>query len=664
MSRAINDLVNEGLTQWLNLVGLDPNDKRWTEARSNTEELSESRSFDPTGLTTFMMLRSLVEQFLVNTTFTALDLLTKSKDVARALKPMQAIRNLLEEPEVVGLIGEFTKQIEDAADHYGVVGKNREALSNLLADKYDLAYVRRDALRSIERLEAHQFLRGASDEIDPKYNPQVFEFWNVNSLLAAMRSQKVGGISMILIRDPEALHSYFVFALRNGQNLMILTDRDNTPHPAFKRMSRRPDRSYSRRAERNWFPYDLVDVSVSEDQKRLYANARTSLVPLNADAVPLRKVSELGPEQFVWAIMVFDLIRDRYWKQGFQASELSYTGQMVAEPAALVGSHGALVKDGLYTPLEVPRLSREDVTAETTAGQWQDPPTRVNAWIYERYKDKVPEEVLNPVGEHARLLLVERAAELVPGEVKRWNGESLVNFESLDPLDFGSKEKLVRDRLWVARVNQMRVIQRHVVEDYERTRDEVTAWCRERIEANRAFLIEASIRRELNAPRVHFRPVPGGPFEMNVPPQVVTKNILDQREGPYFTKAYHLLYDPQPNYFVRGGKSRDGRDLCAARKDVTATIFSVVAPTCAEALAFVLGVKVEELPWQLRHWNKERPYTGNNILNRLDPEDWVLNNPWDKFRVVIGIALSKNVVHARRKELGLPRAVWEAPKND
>ena len=117
----------------------------------------------------------------------------------------------------------------------------------------------------------------------------------------------------------------------------------------------------------------------SED--RVAANVRTQLVPINAEAVSLTHLSKLEPEQFVWLMLVFDLIRERFWSQDAKLPDISYTGQMIVEPQALVGVHGALVKDGLYKPLELPLLAAKDITDKTLRAQWDHKPTHFNGWL-------------------------------------------------------------------------------------------------------------------------------------------------------------------------------------------------------------------------------------------------------------------------------------------
>jgi len=697
----VNDLVNEALGRWIALTGVvfDKSGNVKSHAkncpwesyrlRSLTEGLNESRDLDPTGLTTFMMLRGMVESYLRDITYSAEVLILNAASVETQLVPMRAVRDVLEHPDVLALIEGFQDQLRKAALHYGVPqGKPMEALETLLGNKFDLATVRRDALLSSRRLQAHQFSQGKPDAQPPKYSESVYEFWNVNSLLAAMRTQKFGGISVVLIRDPaEALNSYFVFAIRNGTTFTILTDQLKGPHPAYERMSRRPDRNLSSRAAQNWFPYDLLDLKrTGGADDRIYAKAREQIVPINVEAVPLKPIRELHAEEFVWTTLMFDLIRDRFWNQNERLPELSYTGQMVVEPQALVGTHGALVKDGAYKPLELPALTRKDVTADTTKSQWETKPTAFNRWLVERYAHLVPEEVFNVVGAQARNLLEAKAEKILPAtetmaEMKKraafFDKESGHGFETLSAVSFGVKKEIQRDRLWVARVNQMKAIQVFADDEYEREKDNIVRWYETAIEKNREMLLDAAARGELKLPAWRSK----GGFS----PKTIKKSeeSVSQAEGKDWSKAHREWNFHMPE--VRLGSERSSvvpsrgwryrtrtisHPMCAERPEVRATIFTFVKVTCPQALAIVCGVTVDELPWALQHWYDDAPYSGNCILDRLDPEDWVLHNPWmpgshrvTGLRFDIGIAHCKHALNARRKALGLPPKVFREKKS-
>jgi len=641
----VNDLVNDALLRW---AGLHAGEKNSWEFNEQRRDLNASRDLDPTGLTAFMMVRGLLEEWLKDRTFTGLDIVTDFADVSEKLAPARALRELLEDPQIAAISDAFVDKLRDAAKHYALSEGRALAFEDLLADKYDLAYVRRDALRSMERLAAHQFVQGEPDAAPLKFNPEIFEFWNVNSLLRAMIGQKESGITLCLIRDPELeLASYFVFAVRNGETLTILTDREEGPHPAFNRMSRRPDRNFERRAAKHWFPYHLLDLERTPDDEYLKVKARSALVPIDAKAVVLACVGDLYPEEFVWLTLVFELILDRYGRQNALLPEVSYTGEMVVAPNALIGEHGALAVAGRYTPLAMASLTRKDVTAKTTRKQWAREPVLWNRWMIERYGDQVPDEVLNPVGEGARLI-VEAAVDalaLDPADRRLALFEKKSRrVETLSPVTFGTRDKLEKDRLWVARVNQMRTIDRLARDEYERENKAIRAWCKERLSANREALLDAAACGELLGPRQSFWEKGTIGFLHGYAKEERT-NLLSQRVD-------------RPN---GGGYADFGVD-----EGETPALYSHVAPTCPGALAILYGVAEEDLPWPLRHWYPDEPYRGNSILERLDPEDWILKNPWRGIGLSLRIAQSRSAYNARRKALGLPlkRLPEPPPKDD
>ena len=70
---------------------------------------------------------------------------------------------------------------------------------------------------------------------------------------------------------------------------------------------------------------------------------------------------------------------------------------------------------------------------------------------------------------------------------------------------------------------------------------------------------------------------------------------------------------------------------------------------------------VAELPWPLQHWYSDAPYHGNSIIRRIEPSDWVLDNPWmsshrrhTSHTMTVTMVLSRSALRARRKHLGLP----------
>lgn len=688
----VNDLVNKALLLWAEIFSIDVESKSWRgtlggwQLRRHAEELSQARDLDPSGLTTFMMLKALLAEQLQNITVKAIDFLRNHKQVREDLEPLNALLTLLESPEVVDLVEECQASLKAAAAHYGA---DMKKVGPYIDDLWNAAYVRRNALRSMETLEAHQFTQGNPQSEELSFNPTVYEFWNINSLIRAMRAQLVPGITLCLIRDPEALHSYFVFAIKNGDTITILTDRANSAHPLQKRMVRRPDRDLAKRAQKHHFPYELLDLEISEDQKHLWAKARTAIVPTDTKAVPLVKIKDLYADSIVWLTMVFELIREKFGVQNHQLPQLSYTGEMVADPYALVGEHGALVTEGHYKPLDLGSISHEEL-AGNFEDNWDRKPTGFNQWMVDRYGEQVPEEAFNLVGQNAVAALrpAIESGDLAPdskdlaqyesdlaryGEPRSWTKNPHLPLEALDPMGFGSKEDLHKDRIWTAKYNRAKAIQRLADREYAEKRDEVLAWYGARIKARAEALIEAAVRGELILPNNHFSDdlPPLFDVEEEKPPKEanalrIRYDRLGNASGSWFN--HYMGWPSEGSVRLMGGK--DASKWFCYLTGSKATIFANIAPTCPKALAAVCGCEVEDLPIFLQHWYSNEPYGGNSILDRLDPSDWALKNPWMRMqrtrglRLDIGIALSKSGWHRLRKKLGLPRLQPETLSED
>jgi len=685
MERPLCDIVTDALKRWIEVAGidlsvLDPERKslsfgEWDQ-KQEIETLQKMWDLDPSGLTTLMLIRGSFEEFLRDTKFSALDLILGPTDIQETLAPMIAMRGVVEDPDVVELIDSFRTTLKDATEHYGA--EFSDDYESWFDDKLAMAQIRRDALLGVENLECHQFTKGDGATRPMGFNRGIYEFWNINSLLGSMRSQIEPGITLCLIRDPvDVLSSYFVFAMKNGDNIIILTDRAKVPHPDFNRMSRSRVKGRSRdfmdRAGKFWLPYDLLDLGASEDQKILYAKARTSLVPFNAKGVRLAEFKDLHPSQMFWLSMMFELINERFWREGRVARQLSYTGEMVVEPHALVGEHGALVREGHYKPLELAPIKAADLKGMHEDKQWQIKPSEFNHWMVERYEGGVPDEALNVVGDNKVPQLVDSLREqglLAPDTrddwekrvVKRDDGHGV---RHLEPTNFGTAEDLDKDRHWAARMNQSRVIQQLAQKEFDKEVEQIRDWYESHVRKREEFLLDAAAKGELVLPAWKGETFKDG-FLTTIHSErnewIRDIDVLWQTG-----KVNDVWKMPHTDYSKPWGKSisfggwdglRD-RWLCCER-DVRASVVTGITVNCPEAIAALLQMEVKDLPWALQHlYHGEPPYHGNPILDRLDPEDWVLKNPWRKLNLHIRIFQSKNALHARRKRLGLPRKKWE-----
>lgn len=669
----INARLNELMPRWLQFFNIDMDAQSWTlggmegfsrgDLRDYTLEFERLRELDPSGLSTYLRMRAVFRQYLEGMKTTAWAIITDPDDVEAKAAPMREFWKLLDVPDVLEEISRFRDIVRDACRHYGMLDLDDDFMSWM--DAEGLSVLRRDAISSMDKLKAHQFTQGKGVDTPLLAHPEVLEFWNVPSLLVYLRNQPVSGITLVLLRDPEhaLAGSFFAFAIRNGDTITLVHDRPNAPHPDYKRMTRRPDKAFYRRAAANWFPYDLMKLEIDEHGRQLYAKARTDLVPLNAIGAPIGKLSDLPPANLIWVSLMFSLLADRYGRENHQLPDLAYTGEMIRRPFALVGEHGALVRNGQYHVLELDPVTPH-TAREKAAYEWKS--TGFMDWMVDRYDKDVPAAVYDLVGAHEALQLQVQHF-VMPREGPTMRGEDhRTTIRGLDGMMFGTKEVLDKERHWVANRNRAVFIQRLADQEYRAERDKIARWYKEHVTANRDVLLNAVVAGKLIVPRWRPREMAGfypyrSPGVSDADYEAEVKE-WKRRSESYFDEANIVSQEAndEVRLWVPVGVEIGGK-YCADRPKVVASVGWYMRPTCPGALAILAGVTVDELPWALKHWYIRKPYGGNPILDRVDPiED--LRNPWidglpgersESFWGGVRVRMSKRAVAARRKALGL-----------
>lgn len=678
-----NDITNEALALWAQIVGyrgpdhackpIVPLAGQGYQLARDTALMNQARTWDASGLTTFMLLRSETDDLLRRVSFSAHDLLLASAEPQRLLGLLKQLHDILETPDVVAEIEGFQSLLLDAAEHYGY--RQTDELEQLLANKHLLSIVRRDALKSVETLPVNQFTQGPGDPLPLKLNEQVFEFWNLPSLLHAMQAQKVPGITLCLLRDSDVpLASFFAFAIRDGATLTILSDKPYTTHPTQKNLvrDRRMDRDFAERTSAHWFPYDLLKIKAVKGVHRVTGEEvitgfrveqRQQLVPINTEAVALAHLRDLEPETFVWLVLVANLLREKFQVKRHTVADLSYTGAMIVEPEQLVSANAGLVKDSLYTPLTVEPLTKARVEVGDDGSQYIHPTQKHKQWMVDRYRDQVADVPdFAPVGEEALKQLTttlwgEQKTTLAKrNRASNWHDDAdhRKPFECIDPLAFGTAKGLENDRMFLGRINYFRMIQERAEAEYNATRGEVIAWAKARFEENKAKLLTAVANGGWTmANGERFFEDENSGFGGTL------KHIsFEQKIGRNHHSAFP--YSHIPSYRLWTPKQQAGRivEACWVNTDERARLYTSIRVQSREALCELLGVEQKDLPWQLQHWSIYDKSTGNHLLNRIDPMEWVLENPWCRLQFDLMIGVSLTTYHRMRKAAGLPRKEW------
>jgi hypothetical protein len=652
----------QALDLWKEITGIDPSAKSmrlsdW-HLRETFDELQEAIDLDPTEVTAILLLAYFINTYLAEREVSLLDLLNERESIeARLAKPRELLA-ILNRPEVVESREGFIGALRAALARYEAA--EREDVTKLLGKPDDIAVLRRDALRSIARLRVDQFLDGNSEAADfrPVYNRTVHQWWNINSMLAAA-TRMPSGVSLNLIRHPDAFQSYFCFTIRNGGNLFVLTDVPEYSHPLQGFMSRRPDRDLNRRATRNWFPYDLLGLEYDVEAKRLYVkeSQQRGLVAYQNAALPLQPVAELPAAELVWVSMMFDLIVEKFWRRGFKAPALSYTAEMLkSETALLEVAKTANLPVPAYQPVGLPALTKHDVSADASTEEeigrkYHEP----NRWMEARYGDRVSDNVLNLLGAPEQVFALEHntgeASSVDPkfNSLTDWQQSDLLagrkQLEKVDATSFGSREQIAADRKFIARVNFATHINVLAKEEFEARKNEILAWYRKKLEANVPALLawcgntEIWVDDGVHPTFSSYEGCVGGVRRVEVDPTGFQSPAHIARQ---FFRRHDLSTDEKPPYagFTLGRQQDNGRPICYL-KGTKASYWALFYPGNSAELAMLAGCAVADLPDVLQHWNLLRSYTGNSILNRVDPMIWKAKNPWIKLNLSVRIGFSK-----------------------
>lgn len=658
----LQQILDGAFDLWAQMTGFDASSRRWSGLQTQAKELQEARRLDDSGVTAFMLLKAFTQRYIEEEQVSAMEVIRGfTSEKQRRLDLLRDMLLYLERPEIDVGIERFMSDVRTATAHYGV---DHEDLEAWIGNYYWLAVLRRDARRSYEqRLEAHQFYHGqpASEDTPVVYGTKVLEFWNIPSLVRAMLAmgkRGLRGVNLCLIRDPfDALFSYFVIAVVNGESLVMLTDREKQAHPMAKFMARRPDKRFIERAETQWFPYELLKLKTEAGEK-LYAAERTQLVPVNAEAVELADFSSLHPADVIWLSLLFRLIADEYLIDNKRLPETSFTHEMIKSPELLLAARPEIVQHSTYAPLVVPELTLADVSTEATRGQWKHHPVGHNEWMLERYSAQVPLELLNVT--HREDLQGLPEGTMPKLKLDRWEAKREDRFRTMDPLGFGTRTEVERDRIWNARYNLCLAVQRRADVEHHATRETVLAWYKAKVRTR----VEWLARRSLEGPFEQTRLSEFLPFGQEQ--GVESYNMLETYVGLWNHRKGSRYGDLHIEPAER--TSTGVKWPCALTSTKETSYHAIFSPWDAAGIAALLGVLVAELPWQLQVWCKvaEPRYSGNHLLDRLDPADWALTNPWshDNHRrtdVNLGVVvhLSRRVVNKLQAELGLEAIDWQ-----
>lgn len=638
--------LEKALNLWIELTGVDPNEKnrKYTinflnnkisdfEIKNLNDELKESLKIDKSYLSTLLLLNSFTKYFFNNRSFTIKEVLENKLEIDLFMSKSIELSDFLNSANCKSPIEEYRNWLLEALKHYGVT--NECVYEKVLDDEF-IGFLRRDAFRSLESLEVHQFSSGVDKISASKFVTKVHEFWNINSLISLMCEEKtLDGISLNLIKDRVDSSSYFAFGIKKGDNVLVLTDRPHYAHPMEKNMSRRPGRDLDNRISKNHFPYDLLGLGIdSRGDSFVKESDCLDLSVFQSELCPLKDIKDLNANEIIWIIMMFSLIKEKYMDNLISPLSLSYTGDVVYK------GNSKEVKSlmSVNKSFELSVLNNSDITKENLEDVWDFLPTGKNDWIENRYKDKVDSVLLNLNGNNLNMpLLLEDNSVL---EVSFLEYRNTCYFEKdkynkpvlqkLDSSYFGSKEDILYYQKWVARYNQALVIQQEAEKEFKERKSEVIDFVKTRVLNNLDFLLNCISNESLIVPSYKED---GFGYKKEISNIL---RLLENDDRIYDYKTIKLATTKNNNYYcvLSGAK---------------AFISGKFSPRTPEALSILCGCEVSELPDVLQYWTPINHYSGNSILDNIDPMEWVVSNPWKDLNFSVEVFLSKRAYNQLKK---------------
>lgn len=673
----IHESLNEALSLWLELIGINPAAQSFSLGdwglRTVCEKLNQAQELDDTGLSTALLLEHAFLKFVKQAKCSLRELLDEDAGVIQQINTAERLEKLLAGPAIREPVLEFQARLTEALMFYKVPPDVIE----YAGDPIQLGLLRRDALLSARSLEVHQFLPGSPTTQTAARNEWVLQFFNTSSLVDGLLKQTKPGMTLCLVRDSMAEFSYFVIAIWNGGAVYLLTDRDQHPHPDFKNQSRRPDKQLASRWDRHHFPYELLDAEFVDRAVRI--PKQQGLVLYDAQAIRLKQFNELPADCVIWLYLLFDLLQEKYFRHTINLPEMSYTVETVQ---TAVKSPSALIKRPEWVKFKLPKLTRASIATDKLIKSqgWGKAVSRHHQWMLDRYAPKVPDSVLNLVkNEQQKLLLPPKAqpgSETFLKKLEKFatynhhHRDEAVDLKVLEPDAFATQKQLLADQQWCARYNQCKAVQMLAQEEYNEEAGNMLNWFSSRMKLRQAELVKLAVLDELAVTYRDPRNFTGFDSCDRSMYAEVTGNILQRtyvvNDGPpgglgsyIHTSSYRgslvvvLAGDVKEKKQGWSRRAENRRRRCLINYQY-AQVFVWFADHNPQQLAAVCGCKEEELPELLRHRYSNEPYTGNSILDRIDPAEWVLEDPWQKFELKVMLCFSLKGYNDERKARGLP----------
>lgn len=626
-------------------------------------------------LTVALVIKTLSEQLADAESYSLAEYLEGGERLKARIALFSRMTSLFSGDAAKARFDSFFRYCEGALAHYrNVTVQQLEESSQEFVRHYG-CFVGLDAVNSLKRLTRLMINDGAVDRsAKAKVSRLVFAFESVEDLITHARRIPIG-FSLCAILAPHISDSYFVMVVNTGGRILALTDKGNYEHPLQEeRMRTRNDRYNLNRIGGSHFPYDLLNIKWGDNGRNASGgDAGTSLIVSDSGLRVLGDLSDLQDWDLLWLHLFIDQCRDRYFEREQTEPQLA-TGSMIRLPHKWADAGDQLPVPAEFELRLDTRTSAELNTAflHTLEPTWAERPNP-NLWMEERFADQVPDDCLyvpdaalnaeTPLLSHGE----DGQRELARIDTSRMStfeqgNLPLLSLRGLSATALSTQERVIRDCHFIARHNQVQVIQRLAKEDYEARQDEMKRWFydaaakhlpnliddllalnHERMfvssplhdEARAALGISGDSARHYNVRTVSdFR-------SLNIEHQPVSHQRIPSRDQAGLSLSSALkLVDYQYGCY-----------RCAKDKSLEAQLVIGFALSSVLDLITVTGLPLGRIPPELRRFGIES-YAGNSILERLDPLSH-MRNPWDSIKFYYNVPVSLQSIKASLRSRGL-----------
>lgn len=616
-----------------------------------SEFIRKSIPMDKSGTLTLAMIDEYRWQFLESSQVSFAAILRGDKKLQSTIAHANKLNELLTSSGFQSIWTERKQSLVSAVNHY------RESASALDSID-DIAQISFDALAQFTNMRHLVLRNGAMGESTMRYNKLVYRFPSAKSLFD-LADDFPQGFSLGCIIPEETAYSHFVLIYRTGMHVSIFSDVEQEDHP-LQSERRRNDRSQVDRISNSGFPYDILDIEVHDSRRSMSISPSEQTMPVIGEKIPvLTTFDKISPENIVFLHVLFEKILNS--EDALANGKLGISTETLMLGFSDLNSLPAIYQGALPVLPDFSNhenSSREKFMESQAAAGKEFTTTEYN----KPFEDLLGDQVVTvyqgnflPVAS-TPIEQENKCIDFPVPELKRHDSFGSISSIALRTLGDGlsSTEDSVADAHWLARHNYAEAFEYVLLKDYHENSPGLNQWFSEQIRNIIKTKSDPKVLKALCDPQSDAY-------------NYTAKDVAWLEEHGGFNKSFgdscHVGRGIKPSFRYASPTEADSVFMkkypCIVTGDKSRVIVTVVASN-PMIVCGLTGVELEQLPRRLQIFGLDG-YTGNSILNRLDPvEDAV--NPYKKFKVVATFGLSLEGLATLRTGFGLKKMTIEQLK--